>query len=224
MKKAFIIFNILVLFLGCNLIEQRKYPVFHSEDNRVTGRTVITLPDGRRFQKIKVGGKIEDRFNWGVPFYEANGVFTHQIGRTRSGSQIYETEEEFCLFSFTPESSGGYYFDEAFEFPKPKAEEFGEVALSIKGEETILKDEVCIQAFLDRLLTREHDVKREAIDTIDKGGGTVTFYSREYPKLSFVIMIYREKDQKRYYIVDGSNLDWIECTDIIEQYLSEYFE
>ena len=218
---AIVLILLSLVYIGCG--KQRIFPVETTSD----GKRAIVLPDGRRFKRISGGltNQIEERFRWVVPYYEKNGNFTHRIGFGRGGERIYETKEKYCLFSFTPEGGCWWYFDEAFELPKPKAEEFGEVELlTDDGEEIIIEDQACIQAFLDRLLIKEYDVKEEAVKTTDKGGGTITFYSREYPNLYFYIYVYKHAEKKAYYIVDWSNLDWIECTDIIEQYLSEYFE
>ena len=222
--KAIILSCILFASIGCTFIEyfkeENSYPLFEAKTNNVTGSQIIISPEGRRFQKIS------GRFNWCVARYDDKDAkdkrFPHRIGRVYGG-QVYETQEEYCLFVFVPDSGlGGWFIDETLVLPKPKAEEFGKVVLSTDdGEEAILEDEACIQAFLDRLLTRKHDVKRDEVQT-EEFWGRITFYSREYPKLEFFLSIYGE--QNNFYIMDWSNWDWIECTDIIEQYLSEYFE
>ena len=209
------------LFIGCEYFD--GLPYFQTE--KENGRKIITLPDGRRFKNTRTtANPIEERFLWGVPTFKED-LAAHHIGYASGGERIYETKVEYCLHGWTPDGgSGGLYFDETFVFPKPIVGDYGEVVLSIEGNKTILKNEACIQAFLDRLLTRKYDVKKDEVKTVEDGGGTIIFYSKEHPELYFDLWIYKGEKTKKYYMKDWSNLDWIECTDLIEQYLSEYFE
>ena len=208
------------LFIGCEYFD--GLPYFQTE--KENGRKIITLPDGRRFKNTRTtANPIEERFLWGVPTFKED-LAAHHIGYASGGERIYETKVEYCLHGWTPDGgSGGLYFDESFVFPRPIVTNFGKVVLSVKGEETVLTDKPCIQAFLYRMLASKYDVKEESVET-EEYVGTITFYSEEYPKLKFSLLIYAEKDKEKYYIMDWPNEDWIECTDIIEQYFSEYFE
>lgn len=183
---------------------------------------LLLAPNGKKYRLyVDKNDSIDGMIYWRVPYLEENGKNV-QIGYTSSRGQVYASKEAFCILSFA--SGGGTltWFEESFAFPTINAEEFDTLILPIEEEVTI-RDETIIQMFCDRLLMGRYESNEDKDKTIEYIGRLV-FYSKKYTNLCFCVKFYQSKKVKKYYFMDWSNTNRIECTDIIEQYLSEYFE